>query len=103
MNPLQRMRRAIDKQTYRISSHANEEMAEDGLVVADIEQIIQTGKIAQRFTKDSRGRRYAVLGNTVDGRQAYVVCRFLLSGVLLIITAYTAEEEQVTYGNNKKR
>ena len=29
---------------------------------------------------------------TVRSR-AYVVCRFLLSGVLLIITAYTAEEE----------
>ncbi len=30
MNPLQRMRRAIRKQKYRISSHANEEMSEDG-------------------------------------------------------------------------
>lgn len=93
MNPLQRIRRAIGEQTYRISSHANEEMAEDDLMAADLEHIIQTGKIAQRFTKDPRGRRYAVLGNTIDGRQAYVVCRFLLSGVLLIITAYTAEEE----------
>jgi hypothetical protein len=93
MNPLQRMRRAIREQSYRLSSHANEEMAEDDLMSADIEHIIQTGKIAQRFTNDPRGRRYAVLGNTVDGRQAYVVCRFLLSGVLLIITAYAAEEE----------
>jgi len=93
MNPLQRMQRAIRKQRYRISSHANEEMAEDFLMSADIEYIIQTGKIAQKFTKDTRGRRYEVLGNTVDGREAYVVCRFLLSGALLIITAYAAEEE----------
>lgn len=93
MNPLQRMRRAIREQKYRISSHANEEMADDFLIAADIEHIIQSGKITQRFTEDPRGRRYAVLGNTVDGRQAYVVCRFLLSGVLLIITAYAAEEE----------
>ena len=94
MTPLQRMRRAIREQSYRISSHANEEMAEDDLMAADIEQIIQAGNIVQRFTKDSRGRRYAVLGNTVDGRQAYVVCRFLLSGVLLIITAYAADKEE---------
>jgi len=93
MNPLQRMQRAISEQRYRISSHANEEMAEDFLMAADIEYIIQTGKIAQKFTQDARGRRYEVLGNTVDGREAYVVCRFLLSGVLLIITAYAAEKE----------
>lgn len=87
------MRRAIREQRYRISAHANEEMAEDFLMAADIEHIIQTGKIMQRFTKDPRGRRYAVLGNAIDGREAYVVCRFLLSDVLLIITAYAAEEE----------
>lgn len=51
MNPLQRMRRAIDEQKYRISSHANEEMAEDDLMAADIEHIIQTGKIAQGLPK----------------------------------------------------
>ena len=62
-------------------------------MAADIEYIIQTGKITQRFTKDSRDRRYAVFGDTTDNRRAYVVCRFLLSGVLLIITAYVAEEE----------
>ena len=93
MNLLQRMQRAIHEQKYRISSHANEEMSDDFLMAADIESIIFTGRIAQRFTKDPRGRRYVVLGNTTDNRRAYVVCRFLLSGVLLIITTYVAEEE----------
>ncbi len=93
MTPLQRMQQAIREQRYRISSHANEEMAEDFLMAADIEYIIQTDKTTQKFTKDPRGRRYEVLGNTVDGREAYVVCRFLLSGVLLIITAYAAGEK----------
>ena len=93
MDLLQRMQRAIREQKYRISSHANEEMADDFLIAADIESVIFTDRIAQRFTKDPRGRRCAVLGNTTDNRRAYVVCRFLLSGVLLIITAYTAEEE----------
>jgi hypothetical protein len=93
MDTLQRMRQAIREQKYRISSHANDEMADDFLMAADIENIILTGTIAQRFTHDARGRRYAVLGETTDGRQSYVVCRILLSGVLLIITAYVAEEE----------
>ncbi|MCB0175957.1 MAG: DUF4258 domain-containing protein [Anaerolineae bacterium] len=93
MDLLQRIQRAVREQKYRVSSHANDEMADDFLMAADIESIIFTGKIARRFTKDPRGRRYAVLGSTTDNRRAYVVCRFLLSGVLLIITAYVAEEE----------
>ncbi|MCB0185147.1 MAG: DUF4258 domain-containing protein [Caldilineaceae bacterium] len=93
MDELQRIRRTIREQRYRISTHANEEMSDDFLVAADIEQIILTGDIAQRFTQDERGRRYSLLGDTTDGRRAYVVCRLLLSGVLLIITAYAAEEE----------
>ena len=63
-------------------------MADDFLESADIEQIILTGKIVQKFTHDLRGVRYEVLGYTTDGRRGYVVCRFLSSGTLLIITAY---------------
>ena len=93
MDVLQRMRRAIREQNYRISSHANDEMADDFLMAADIEKTIETGRIAQKFTKDTRGRRYTVLGDTTNNRKAYVVCRFLLSGVLLIVTAYEATAE----------
>ena len=92
MDVLQRMRQAIREQRYRISSHANDEMADDFLVAADIENIILTGEIARKFTHNLRGTRYEVVGDTVDSRRAYVVCRFLLSGVLLIITSYLEEE-----------
>jgi hypothetical protein len=93
MDPLQRMRQAIREQRYRISSHANDEMADDLLVAADVESIIFTGEIARKFTHDPRGTRYEVLGDTTDYRRAHVVCRFLLSGYLLIITAYVEKEE----------
>jgi len=92
MDVLRRMRQAIGEQRYRISSHASDEMADDFLVAADIENIILTGEIMQEFTHDPRGVRYEVLGAAVDYRWAYVVCRVLLSGVLLIITAYVEEE-----------
>ena len=88
MDILQRLRQAVREQNYRISSHANEEMADDLLAAADIENIIFTGKIRRKFTHDQRGSRYEVIGNTADFRQACVVCRFLLSGILLIITVY---------------
>jgi hypothetical protein len=91
MRALQRMRQAIREQRYRISSHANEEMSEDDLLAEDIESIILTGQITRKFTRDPRGTRYEVTGDTMNGRHACVVCRFLPSGVLRIITAYVEE------------
>jgi hypothetical protein len=89
MDPLQRMRQAVREARYRLSSHANDEMSDDLLVLADVERVILTGEVIRKFTHDPRGTRYEVLGTALDGRRTYVVCRFLLSGVLLIITAYT--------------
>ena len=91
MRALQRMRKAIREQRYRISSHANEEMSEDSLVAEDVENIILAGEITHKFTSDPRSTRYEVAGETVDGRHARVVCRFLPSGVFLIITAFPEE------------
>ena len=91
MNVLQRMQQSIREQNYRISAHANEEMAKDFLIADDVENVILTGEIARTFTHDPRGTRYEVFGETLDHRPAYAVCRFLLSSVLLIITAYTED------------
>ena len=88
MATLPRMRRAIIEQKYRISSHANDEMANDFLTADDIEQVVLTGQITHKFTHDPRGARYEVCGYAVDRRRACLVCRFLLSGVMLIITVY---------------
>lgn len=92
MGTLQRIQDAILEQNYRISSHANEEMSDDDLESEDIESIILSGMISRQFTHDQRGPRYEVLGKTVDKRWAYVVCRFIPSGTLLIITAYLDED-----------
>lgn len=92
MDELRRLRQAIRAQRYRISTHANDEMADDFLLALDIERVILTGTIAQKLTQDERGQRYVVVGDTTDERKAYVVCRLLLSGNLLIITAYAADE-----------
>jgi hypothetical protein len=92
MNELERIRQVVHEQRYRISSHANEEMSDDDLESHDVEQVLLTGTIRRRLTHDPRGTRYEVTGDTTDGRQAAVVCRFLTSGWLLIITVYELEE-----------
>jgi len=88
---IERIRLAIREQRYRLSSHAIEEMAEDGLESEDVESLALTGRVHRRFTHDPRGVRYEVCGKTPDGRSGCVVCRFLPSGSLLIITAYATE------------
>lgn len=92
MNELERIRRAVQEQHYRISSHANEEMSDDDFESHDVEQVLLTGMLRRRLTHDPRGTRYEIMGDTADGRQAVVICRFLASGWLLIITAYELEE-----------
>ncbi len=55
--------------------------------------LILHGEISSELTDDSRGIRFVVLGNTQDeARSMEVVCRFLPSGLLRIITVYQIEE-----------
>lgn len=91
MRELERIQKAVREQRYRISSHANEEMSNDDLQVRDIENILLAGKIIQRFTHDPRGTRYELAGKTIDNRHACVVCRFLQSDLLLVITAFVPD------------
>jgi uncharacterized DUF497 family protein len=93
-----RIRQAVRQQRYQITAHANAEMADDDLEIHDIEHILLTGQITQRFTHDPRGTRYEVSGEATDDRHAVVVCRFLPSGVLRIITAYVEERDEEEEG-----
>ena len=71
-----------------MSSHAEEEMLDDGLERPDIESAILKGRIEKRLTNDSRGTRYRIEGPARDGRLIHVVCRFHEITNLLVITVY---------------
>jgi len=88
---IDKLRKQVTEQKYLISVHANEEMSNDDLMAVDVENAILTGKIAKRFTKDPRGPRYEVVGQSSDGRKVAVVCRTLEYGWLRIITVYALE------------
>lgn len=89
---LVRFRDSIRNGNYRISAHALEETADDDLLAADLEQIVLTGRIVRRQTRDPRGVRYVLRGRTADGREGCIVGRFAEDGALLIITAYVPED-----------
>lgn len=77
-----------------VSVHANKEMSDDDLVRVDLENVILTGKIAKRFTKDPRGVRYEIVGRACDGRAVAVVCRNIGSDYLRIVTVYAIENNE---------
>jgi len=79
---------------YELTRHAEEEKEADNFEAVDIETAILNGKIVKRFTHDPRGVRYLIRGNTIDGKEVHIVCRFLKSGKLRIITVYAPEGRQ---------
>ncbi|NKQ36980.1 MAG: DUF4258 domain-containing protein [Chloroflexi bacterium] len=92
MASIARIRLKIIQRQYYLSSHAEEEMLEDGLDRYDVEHAILKGRIEKRLTHDVRGTRYRVEGPVPDGRFIHVICRFHVSRDLLIITVYALVE-----------
>ena len=90
---IKRIRRAIREERFEFTIHALEEMDEDDLDETDVRFGILHGEISSELTDDPRGIRFVVLGNTEDQtRSPEVVCRFLPSGLLRVITVYQIEE-----------
>jgi hypothetical protein len=73
----------------RRSVHAADEMEDDGFTILDLENIILTGVIVER-QKDRKTdeTKIVIRGIALDSREAEVVVKVGLSGVLYIITVY---------------
>lgn len=90
---IRRIRRAIREYHYEYTIHALEEMDEDGLTDADVRQAHLQGRLVTKLMDDPRGIRFVVRGTPKGGDiEIEVVCRFLPSGLLRIITVYALEE-----------
>ena len=74
---------------YVVSTHAAEELEDDGLSILDLENIILTGQIIER-QRDAQTReiKYVVSGGTLDGTRAQAVVKAGFAGKLIIITVY---------------
>ncbi|MBI2472118.1 MAG: DUF4258 domain-containing protein [Planctomycetes bacterium] len=86
---IEKIRKAIKSGYYDMTYHAVEEMAEDGLVIYDIESAILNGKITKKEKDDPRGIKYILKGLGTDlSTPIGVVGRFKETGVFLIMTVY---------------
>jgi hypothetical protein len=89
LKAIEKIRKKLYDKEYEFAiPHFFEEMADDDLEFTDIERIIETGKIRQRFTHDPRGTRYEIVGRSYDDREVAVICRIKITGKLLFITTY---------------
>lgn len=88
MSVIERLRKKIRDRDYYLSSHAEEEMVQDGFERSDVENAVLEGFVEKKLTHDPRGTRYRVQGPSGDGRIMSVLCRFQETGPLIIITVY---------------
>jgi hypothetical protein len=89
---IRRIRSAVTEGRYLYSIHALEEMDDDQLLESDVLEVIMRGKLVTKLTGDPRGLRFVIRGTTAEEEiEIEVVCRFLPSGILRIITVYAVE------------
>ena len=70
-------------------SHAAEELEDDNLTILDLENILLTGRIAER-QKDRKTRetKTIIRGQILDDREGEAVVKINRSGVLYVVTVY---------------
>ena len=85
------IRQKIRDRDYFLSSHAEEEMAEDSFERRDVENAIFHGFVEKKLACDPRGTRYRIEGPALDGRIMHTICRVKEQGALVIITVYEKE------------
>jgi hypothetical protein len=93
MSTIKRIRRAVHARQVELSDHALEEMDDDGLTLDQVLSVLLHGALVEEHGDDPRGVRYVVRG-AVDDKDVEVVCRFLASGVLRVITVYVVGETE---------
>jgi hypothetical protein len=90
---IRRIRRAIRQGRYEFTIHALEEMDDDALLEEELREVVLRGSLVSELTDDPRGTRFVVQGTPKSREiQVEVVCRFLPSGLMRIITAYELKE-----------
>jgi len=89
---LRAMREKIRRRDYVVTTHADEEMYEDGFTIWDVEAAVLAGEIVER-QRDRRSNdwKYVIHGRATTGAGVAVVARIGYSQRMVIITVYLVE------------
>ena len=89
---LRRFRSLVRKRQYILTIHALEEMSEDDVLNADIENVILTGKIVERqVDRPTKEPKYVLTGTDLVGEPMGVVVKMGPTGKVIVITVYREE------------
>ena len=87
---LRAMRKCVLAGRYVMTTHADEEMTDDGLTVFDVEHILRSGRIVERQRdREWGGWKYRLRGRTAGGEDVEVVWKIGARKEAVIITVYT--------------
>jgi Domain of unknown function (DUF4258) len=86
---VQRLREVVRNLDYTVSTHAADELEDDGLTILDLEEIILSGEIVERQRDRATSEaKFVIRGDTVGGDEAECVVKIGPSGRLHVITVY---------------
>ena len=79
--------------TVAITKHARSRLAERGITIGDVQNVIRTGEIVKQYEDDKPFPSCLLLGQTEQNRHIHVVAS-VNAGVLYIITAYYPDKNE---------
>ena len=86
---LKRMREKVRTRQYVMTSHATEEMNDDGYTIFDVERGVLAGQIVEcQRDEFTRERKYRIQGDDLVGGMIEVVAKFGISGKVIFLTVY---------------
>ena len=88
MDELRRtIREQADNDAFHVTQHAQQEMAEEDIVLEDVLQALGSGQILEHYPEHLRGACCLLCGYTDQGRPLHVVCT-TAQPLLILITVY---------------
>lgn len=84
---LKRIRAQANVENIRVTQHAQQEMAEENIMLNDVLEAIATGQILENYPEHRRGACCLLNGLTQNGRPLHIVCT-TARPILIIITVY---------------
>ncbi|MBI2504028.1 MAG: DUF4258 domain-containing protein [Candidatus Latescibacteria bacterium] len=85
MSKIGKIQELVRNGLYYLTEHADDEAAEEGFDIYDVEYGLLTGKIRRTWPRDGK---YEVVGQALDQRPIGMVCRITLTGKVRVITVY---------------
>ncbi|HEX7184039.1 MAG TPA: DUF4258 domain-containing protein [Thermoanaerobaculia bacterium] len=84
---VRRLHDQAKQESLRITQHAQQEMAEEDILISDVLAALRSCQIVENYPEHRRGPCCLVCGYTEQGRPLHVVCT-TTKPLLILITVY---------------